>query len=52
MPEGVVSTTTASSATSASSGSRLTHANPVEGPIDWASAIWPWPYLGVMTLIS
>ena len=32
--------------------SRLTHANPVEGPIDWASAIWLWPYLGVMTLIS
>jgi amino acid transporter len=32
--------------------SRLTHANPIEGPIDWASAIWLWPYLGVMTLLS
>jgi amino acid transporter len=32
--------------------SRMTHANPVRSPIDWAAAIWLWPYLGVMTLIS
>ncbi len=32
--------------------SRMTHANPVRSPMDWAAAIWLWPYLGVMTLIS
>jgi amino acid transporter len=32
--------------------SRLTHANPAEGPLDWASAIWLWPYLAGLTLIS
>jgi amino acid transporter len=32
--------------------SRLTHANPVHSPMDWAAAIWLWPYLAGMTLIS
>jgi amino acid transporter len=32
--------------------SRATHANPVHSPMDWAAAIWLWPYLGVLTLIS
>jgi amino acid transporter len=32
--------------------SRLTHANPVESPLDWNAAIWLWPYLGGLTLIS
>jgi amino acid transporter len=32
--------------------SRLTHANPVRSPMDWAAAIWLWPYLAGMTLIS
>jgi amino acid transporter len=32
--------------------SRMTHANPVESPMDWKAAIWLWPYLGGLTLIS
>jgi amino acid transporter len=32
--------------------SRLTHANPIEPPMEWASAIWLWPYLAGMALIS
>jgi amino acid transporter len=32
--------------------SRITHANPVRSPLDWTAAIWLWPYLGGMTLIS
>ena len=32
--------------------SRLTHANPVESPLDWNAAIWLWPYLAGITLIS
>ena len=32
--------------------SRITHANPVQRPMDWAAAIWLWPYLAGMTLIS
>jgi amino acid transporter len=32
--------------------SRITHANPVRSPMDWKAAIWLWPYLAVMTLIS
>jgi amino acid transporter len=32
--------------------SRLVHANPVESPMDWTAALWLWPYLGGMTLIS
>jgi len=32
--------------------SRITNANPVRSPMDWNSAIWLWPYLGMMTLIS
>jgi amino acid transporter len=32
--------------------SRETHANPRAGDLDWASAIWLWPYLGGMALIS
>jgi amino acid transporter len=32
--------------------SRLTHANPVRSPMDWTAAIWLWPYLAVLTLIS
>ncbi|MGO8870222.1 MAG: APC family permease [Acidimicrobiales bacterium] len=32
--------------------SRITHANPVRSPMDWAAAIWLWPYLVVMTFIS
>jgi amino acid transporter len=32
--------------------SRETHANPQAGDLDWAAAIWLWPYLAGMTLIS
>ncbi len=32
--------------------SRVTGANEYNPPIDWASAIWLWPYLGVMALLS
>ena len=32
--------------------SRETHANPNAGDLDWASAIWLWPYLAGMALIS
>ena len=32
--------------------SRITHANPVHSPLDWQAAIWLWPYLGGLTLIS
>lgn len=32
--------------------SRLTHANPIEPPLEWASAIWLWPYLAGMAVIS
>jgi amino acid transporter len=32
--------------------SRWRHANPHEGPIDWAAAIWLWPYLAGLGLIS
>ena len=32
--------------------SRLTGANPYRPPMDWAAAIWLWPYLAVMALIS
>jgi len=32
--------------------SRVTHANPVHSPLDWNAAIWLWPYLGGLTLIS
>jgi amino acid transporter len=32
--------------------SRITHANPVRSPMDWKAAVWLWPYLAVMTLIS
>jgi amino acid transporter len=32
--------------------SRMTHANPVRTPLDWAAAIWLWPYLAGLTLIS
>jgi amino acid transporter len=32
--------------------SRLTNANPIKPPMDWAAAIWLWPYLAGMALIS
>jgi amino acid transporter len=32
--------------------SRITHANPIESPLDWKAAIWLWPYLAGLTLIS
>ena len=32
--------------------SRITHANPVRTPLDWAAAIWLWPYLAGLTVIS
>jgi amino acid transporter len=32
--------------------SRLTHANPVHSPLDWSAAVWLWPYLVGLTLIS
>ncbi|MGH9098098.1 MAG: APC family permease, partial [Acidimicrobiales bacterium] len=32
--------------------SRLTHANPRTPPMEWAAAVWLWPYLGGMALIS
>ncbi len=32
--------------------SRVFHANPVHSSLDWTAAIWLWPYLGGMTLIS
>jgi amino acid transporter len=32
--------------------SRLTHANPITPPMEWAAAIWLWPYLAGMALIS
>ena len=32
--------------------SRITNANPVHSPIDGKAAIWLWPYLGGLTLIS
>jgi amino acid transporter len=32
--------------------SRATNANPVHTPIDWSAAIWLWPYLGGLTVIS
>jgi amino acid transporter len=32
--------------------SRLTGANPVKPPMDWTAAIWLWPYLAGMALIS
>jgi hypothetical protein len=32
--------------------SRITNANPVHSPMDWQAAIWLWPYLGGLTLIS
>ena len=32
--------------------SRITHANPVHPPMDWAAALWLWPYLAGMALIS
>jgi len=32
--------------------SRVTNANPVHTPLDWSAAIWLWPYLGGLTLIS
>lgn len=32
--------------------SRVVRANPVESPMDWTAALWLWPYLGGMTLIS
>jgi amino acid transporter len=32
--------------------SRLTHANPIHSPLDWNAAIWLWPYLAGLTLIS
>ena len=32
--------------------SRLTGANPIKPPMDWTAAIWLWPYLAGMALIS
>ena len=32
--------------------SRITHANPVHPPMDWTAALWLWPYLAGMALIS
>ncbi len=32
--------------------SRITHANPVHSPLDWNAAIWLWPYLIGLTVIS
>ncbi len=32
--------------------SRITNANPIHTPLDWSAAIWLWPYLGGLTLIS
>jgi len=32
--------------------SRVTNANPIKPPMDWKSAIWLWPYLIGMTVIS
>jgi amino acid transporter len=32
--------------------SRVTNANPIHTPLDWSAAIWLWPYLGGLTLIS
>jgi amino acid transporter len=32
--------------------SRLTKANPAAGDLDWAAALWLWPYLGGMAVIS
>ena len=32
--------------------SRITHANPVRPPMDWTAALWLWPYLAVMALLS
>ncbi len=32
--------------------SRVLHANPVRPPMDWTAALWLWPYLGGMALIS
>jgi amino acid transporter len=32
--------------------SRIARAIPVHSPIDWAAAIWLWPHLVMMTLIS
>jgi amino acid transporter len=32
--------------------SRVLHANPVRPPMDWTAAIWLWPYLAGMALIS
>jgi amino acid transporter len=32
--------------------SRLTGANPVKPPMDWTAAVWLWPYLAGMALIS
>jgi len=32
--------------------SRILHANPVHLPMDWTAALWLWPYLAGMALIS
>jgi amino acid transporter len=32
--------------------SRITGANPIKPPMDWNGAIWLWPYLAGMALIS
>ena len=32
--------------------SRVTNANPVHSPLDWSAAIWLWPYLAGLTLLS
>jgi amino acid transporter len=32
--------------------SRIFHANPVRPPLDWKAALWLWPYLGGLALIS
>ena len=32
--------------------SRITNANPVKPPMDWAAAMWLWPYLIGMAVIS
>jgi amino acid transporter len=32
--------------------SRILHANPVHPPMDWTAALWLWPYLAGMALLS
>jgi amino acid transporter len=32
--------------------SRIANANPVHSPLDWQAAIWLWPYLAGLTVIS